>query len=120
MKLAFLAPVAVLLSTAPALANADTTPHARSCMAKYGFTIEQWRAYAVPASKAEPYRQCRDGSSANTFKAALPVCLRQAGVSSAAWANRQATIDQGRTVRDCMAAKGLTIQVHNRDGSNTF
>jgi hypothetical protein len=30
-------------------------------MKKYGFTYEQWRAYAVPAEKAEPYRRCRDG-----------------------------------------------------------
>jgi hypothetical protein len=29
-------------------------------MKKYGFTYEQWRAYQVPAEKAEPYRLCRD------------------------------------------------------------
>lgn len=39
----------------------NSTPHALACMKKYGFTYEQWRAYAVPAEKANPYRACRDG-----------------------------------------------------------
>ncbi len=38
----------------------NNTPHALACMKKYGFTYAEWRAYTVPASKAEPYRLCRD------------------------------------------------------------
>jgi hypothetical protein len=30
-------------------------------MKKYAFTYAQWRAYQVPAEKANPYRACRDG-----------------------------------------------------------
>ncbi|MCK1449609.1 hypothetical protein IVB36_01435 [Bradyrhizobium sp. 35] len=40
---------------------ANNTPHALACMKKYGFTYAEWRAYAVPAEKANPYRACRDG-----------------------------------------------------------
>lgn len=39
----------------------NSSPHALACMKKYGFTYAEWRAYTVPASKAEPYRRCRDG-----------------------------------------------------------
>jgi hypothetical protein len=38
----------------------NDTPHALACMKKYGFTYAEWRAYAVPADKANPYRACRD------------------------------------------------------------
>lgn len=45
----------------PAMAEpANNTPHALACMKKYGFTYKQWRAYQVPAEKANPYRACRD------------------------------------------------------------
>jgi len=39
----------------------NDTPHALACMNKYGFTYADWRAYAVPAEKANRYRACRDG-----------------------------------------------------------
>lgn len=38
----------------------NDTPHALACMKKYGFTYAEWRAYTVPANKANPYRACRD------------------------------------------------------------
>ena len=38
----------------------NDTPHALACMKKYGFTYAEWRAYSVPAYKADPYRACRD------------------------------------------------------------
>jgi hypothetical protein len=54
--------VKALVSTLPAAAEPpNNTPHALACMKKYGFTYAEWRAYAVPAEKAEPYRRCRDG-----------------------------------------------------------
>ncbi|TWC05254.1 hypothetical protein FBZ93_103267 [Bradyrhizobium macuxiense] len=50
------------LSTGSAFAESkNNTPHALACMKKYGFTYAEWRAYAVPAEKAVPYRKCRDG-----------------------------------------------------------
>lgn len=59
------AAVAALAFTCPAHAEPrNSTPHALACMKKYGFTYEQWRAYAVPAEKAVPYRACRDGVKA--------------------------------------------------------
>lgn len=61
-KVALLATAAAMLAVAPA-AKAEPrndTPHARACMKKFGFTYAQWRAYAVPAEKANPYRACRD------------------------------------------------------------
>jgi hypothetical protein len=62
MKTLILASIAVLALTGSASAEpSNSTPKARACMKKYGFTYEQWRAYAVPAEKAEPYRRCRDG-----------------------------------------------------------
>ena len=55
--------VAMLILSAPAKAEPpNNTPHALACMKKYGFTHAEWRAYAVPAEKANPYRACRDGS----------------------------------------------------------
>jgi len=61
MKALILASIAVLVLTGAATAEpSNSTPHARACMAKYGFTYAQWRAYQVPAEKAVPYRQCRD------------------------------------------------------------
>jgi len=63
MKKLFLSSIAVLvLSTPPVAAEPpNNTPHALACMKKYGFTHAEWRAYTVPAEKAEPYRRCRDG-----------------------------------------------------------
>ncbi|WP_057860869.1 hypothetical protein [Bradyrhizobium lablabi] len=54
-----LALLAVAVPAAQAEPRNDT-PHAQACMKKYGFTLAQWRAYAVPAEKANPYRACRD------------------------------------------------------------
>lgn len=54
--------VVLLAGSAPA-ATAEPrndTPHALACMSKYGFTYAEWRAYTVPAAKANPYRACRD------------------------------------------------------------
>jgi hypothetical protein len=57
----FLAFVAALAFSSPAVAEPpNNTPHALACMKKYGFTYAEWRAYTVPAAKAEPYRKCRD------------------------------------------------------------
>jgi hypothetical protein len=54
----------VAVSTIPASAEPpNNTPHALACMKKYGFTYAEWRAYTVPAAKAEPYRKCRDAGS---------------------------------------------------------
>jgi len=51
----------MLALAAPARAEPrNDTPHALACMKKFGFTYAQWRAYAVPAEKANPYRACRD------------------------------------------------------------
>lgn len=63
MKELFLALTAALVLSSPAVAAepSNSTPHALACMKKYGFTYAEWRAYTVPAAKAEPYRKCRDG-----------------------------------------------------------
>ena len=56
------ATVALMTLSVPA-AKAEPrndTPHALACMKKYGFTYAEWRAYTVPAAKANPYRACRD------------------------------------------------------------
>ncbi|WP_152977737.1 hypothetical protein [Bradyrhizobium pachyrhizi] len=62
MKMTVLAAAAVaLLCAGSALAEPrNNTPHALACMKRYGFTYAEWRAYAVPAEKANPYRACRD------------------------------------------------------------
>ena len=62
-KISFLVVAAALLAVSVPTARAEprnSTPHALACMKKYGFTYEQWRAHAVPAEKANPYRACRD------------------------------------------------------------
>lgn len=60
-KVVLLAMAAAILAIAPTKAEpSNSTPHALACMKKYGFTYAQWRAYAVPAEKANPYRACRD------------------------------------------------------------
>jgi hypothetical protein len=41
------------------------TAHELKCMANYGFTEAEWRAKTVPASKANPYRVCRDAAKAS-------------------------------------------------------
>lgn len=51
----------VVTATAATAEPSNSTPHALACMKKYGFTHAEWRAYAVPAEKANPYRACRDG-----------------------------------------------------------
>ncbi|WP_076857904.1 hypothetical protein [Bradyrhizobium mercantei] len=61
MRFALIAAL-LALSTGSAFAEPkNNTPHALACMKKYGFTYAEWRAYTVPAEKAEPYRKCRDG-----------------------------------------------------------
>jgi hypothetical protein len=84
-------------------------------MKKYGFTYAQWRAYSVPAEKAEPYRLCRDAGTSEGRT--LNSCLSKAGVTPQQWHNRQASLAQGANVRDCMAEHGENITVHRRDGS---
>jgi hypothetical protein len=61
LKILITAFAALAVMTAANAEPSNSTPHARACMKKYGFTYEQWRAYQVPAEKAEPYRRCRDG-----------------------------------------------------------
>ena len=64
MKHLFVALTAALALSSPAIAEpSNSTPHARACMKKYGFTYAEWRAYTVPAAKAEPYRKCRDAAA---------------------------------------------------------
>jgi hypothetical protein len=47
----------VALLLAPAVAHAQSA-RSLECMAKNGFTPEQWRAMAVPAGPAQAYRKC--------------------------------------------------------------
>ena len=63
MKSLFLSIICVLALTGTASAQngLNSSPRAQACMKKYGFTYAEWRAYSVPAEKAEPYRRCRDG-----------------------------------------------------------
>jgi hypothetical protein len=66
MKVGILTTLAVVtLIAGPASAEPrNDTPTALACMKKYGFTYAQWRAYAVPAYKADPYRECRNAAEA--------------------------------------------------------
>lgn len=50
--------VAVVYSASVANAAGNDTPQARACMAQNGFTYAEWRAYKVPADKADAYRRC--------------------------------------------------------------
>lgn len=61
MKSLFLIFMITIVSTAASAQNGlNSSAKALACMKKYGFTYEEWRADAVPASKADPYRRCRD------------------------------------------------------------
>ena len=60
-KVLMLVAMSAIAATAAHAEPRNDTPHALACMKKYGFTYAEWRAYTVPASKAEPYRRCRDG-----------------------------------------------------------
>ncbi len=60
MKVTFAAVILVASVGAASAEPPNNTPHALACMKKYGFTYKQWRAYQVPAEKANPYRACRD------------------------------------------------------------
>jgi hypothetical protein len=56
--------LSIAVSAIPAKAEPpNNTPHALACMKKYGFTYAEWRAYTVPAAKAEPYRKSRDAGA---------------------------------------------------------
>lgn len=56
----------LLASLNTALAEpSNSSPQARACMKKFGFTYEQWRAYQVPPEKANPYRACRDAATSS-------------------------------------------------------
>lgn len=121
-RLLSLGVVAVLSS--PALAQTEpsnNTPHALACMKRYGFTYAQWRAYAVPPEKAEPYRQCRDGRSGrNAGGSVRATCFARAGVTERQWQSRQATYAQGAVVKECMAEHGQDILVRRKNGSTLY
>jgi len=86
-------------------------------MKKYGFTYEQWRAYQVPAEKAELYRLCRDSAGRADAGKVKAQCLAQAGVTPQQWQAKEATSAQGAAVKSCMAQHGINITVTRRDGS---
>jgi hypothetical protein len=110
--------IAVLaLTTAAHAEPSNSTPQARACMKKYGFTYEQWRAYQVPAEKAEPYRLCRDSGGRADAGKVKAQCLTQAGVTPQQWQAKEATPAQGAAVKSCMAQHGINITVTRRDGS---
>ncbi|MGJ5045723.1 hypothetical protein ACQR09_01575 [Bradyrhizobium oligotrophicum] len=94
------------LVNSPALAAepSNSTPHALACMKKFGFTYAQWRAYAVPAEKAEPYRACRDAGPAgqNSGQGKSGACQRKAGFTQAQNAAGQVTPEQRRKWEVCM------------------
>ena len=113
--------IALALSTIFATAlhaeNRNDTPQALACMKKYGFTYEQWRAYQVPAEKAEPYRLCRDSGGRADAGKVKAACLAQVGVTPQQWAAKQATLAQGAAYKSCMAQHGIEVTVTRRDGS---
>src|SRR3569623_590440 len=97
-----------LISSGAALAEQpNNTPHALACMKKYGFTYAQWRAYAVPADKAEPYRACRDagGDQSNRTSGQSAACQRRAGFTQAQYDAGQTTPEQRRKWDRCMGVK---------------
>jgi hypothetical protein len=114
-------PLIVLLSTLTATAlhaeARNDTPQALACMKKYGFTPEQWRAYAVPAEKAEPYRLCRDSGGRTDAGKVKAACLAQAGVTAQQWKNMQASEAQGAAYKSCMAGHGIEVTVRRRNGT---
>ena len=95
----------------------NDTPQALACMKKYGFTLEQWRAYAVPAEKAEPYRLCRDSGGRADAGKVKAACLAQAGVTAKQWAAKEASLAQGSAYKSCMAQHGIDVTVTRRNGS---
>ncbi|PDT90238.1 hypothetical protein CO669_12360 [Bradyrhizobium sp. Y36] len=93
------------LAASPALAEpSNSTPHALACMKKYGFTYAQWRAYAVPAEKANPYRACRDAAPAgeNSGMGKSGACQRKAGFTQAQNEAGQVTPAQRQKWERCM------------------
>ena len=117
MKILIAAFATLVLTTTANAEPSNSTPHARACMKKYGFTYEQWRAYAVPAEKAEPYRLCRDSGGRSDAANVKAKCLAQAGVTAAQWSAKQATQAQGLAYKSCMAQQGINVSVTRRDGS---
>jgi hypothetical protein len=95
----------------------NDTPQALACMKKYGFTLEQWRAYAVPAEKAEPYRLCRDSGGRSDAGRIKSACLAQAGVTPEQWRAMQASLAQGAAYKSCMGQHGINVTVTRRNGS---
>lgn len=62
---AILASAFLSLTSVPADAASNNTPHAIQCMAKNGFTPEMWRARrAGTNAQVQSYIACRDGISA--------------------------------------------------------
>jgi hypothetical protein len=96
----------------------NDSPQARACMKKYGFTIEQWHAYAVPPEKAEPYRLCRDSGGRADASKVKAKCLAQAGVTPQQWRAMQASQAQGVAYKSCMAENGIDVTVRRRNGSS--
>lgn len=97
--------VVAVFSACPAFAEPrNDTPHALACMKKYGFTYAQWRAYAVPAEKANPYRACRDagGAEENSGQGNSGACQRRAGFTQQQYEAGQTTPNQRRTWERCM------------------
>ena len=117
MKKILMAGFCAMALTTSANAASDGTPQALACMKKYGFTPEQWHAYAVPAEKAEPYRLCRDSGGRPDAANIKTKCLTQAGVTPQQWSAKQATLAQGAAVKSCMAQHGINMTVTRRDGS---
>ncbi|PAY04051.1 hypothetical protein CK489_32715 [Bradyrhizobium sp. UFLA03-84] len=108
---------AVLAGSALAEERNDT-PQALACMKKYGFTLEQWRGYQVPASKAGPYRLCRDSGGRADAGKVKAKCLAQAGVTAAQWNAMKASESQGMAYKSCMAENGINVTVRRRNGSS--
>ena len=107
MKTTILTAMAVAaLFASPAMATEprNDTTHALACMKKYGFTYAQWRAYAVPAEKANPYRACRDagGAEENSGQGKSGACQRRAGFTQEQYEAGQTTPKQRRSWERCM------------------
>jgi len=106
MKMMFVSAVVVaVFSACPALAEPpNNTPHALACMKKFGFTYAQWRAFAVPAEKANPYRACRDAGEGqqNAGQGKSGACQRRAGFTQQQYDAGLTTPAQRRSWERCM------------------
>jgi hypothetical protein len=57
MKKHLIVPVVAMLF-APVVVQAQESPKSLACMAKNGFTADQWHARSVPGGPAQAYRKC--------------------------------------------------------------